>query len=158
MVMLSIGSSRFPILTSNRHLCKLILRCLARKSPLQRTGLRNMTVQHLRCPRSSTSLTRLRIGGIDTDVCEDCGGLWLDRLELGRFQHPASAFGDALVGHLNQFPPTLIDHTIRLTCPRHPDIVMLRRKFSLAVPVEIDECPECGGIWLDSDELAQIRR
>ena len=69
-----------------------------------------------------------------------------------------SAFGDALVAHLNQFPPTLIDHAIRLTCPRHPDVVMLRRKFSLAVPIEIDECPECGGIWLDSDELAQIRR
>ena len=38
------------------------------------------------------------------------------------------------------------------------DVVMLRRKFSAAVPVEIDVCPQCGGIWLDSDELAQIRR
>jgi len=117
-----------------------------------------MTIHHIRCPRSSTALTRLRIGGIDTDLCEDCGGLWLDRLELARFQNPASAFGDALVAHLKQFPPTLIDHSIRLTCPHHPDVVMLRRKFSLAVPIEIDECPECGGIWLDSDELAQIRR
>ena len=117
-----------------------------------------MTVHQIRCPRSSIPLTRLRIGGIDTDLCEDCGGLWLDRLELARFQDPASAFGDALVAHLEQFPPALIDHSIRLTCPRHPEVVMLRRKFSLAVPIEIDECPECGGIWLDSDELAQIRR
>ncbi len=90
-----------------------------------------MTDHYLRCPRSSTALTRLRIGGIDTDLCEDCGGLWLDRLELARFQHPASAFGDALGAHLKQFPPTLIDHSIRLPCPRHPDVVMLRRKFSL---------------------------
>ncbi len=117
-----------------------------------------MTASQLRCPRSSTLLTRLRIGGIDTDLCEDCGGLWLDRLELARFQHPASAFGDALVAHLNQFPPTLIDHSIRLTCPHHPGVVMLRRRFSPGVQIEIDECPECGGIWLDSDELAQIRR
>ena len=34
---------------------------------------------------------------------------------------------------------------------------MLRRKFSASVPVDIDECPQCGGIWLDSDELARIR-
>ena len=41
-----------------------------------------MTTDPLRCPRSSMPLNRLRIGGVDTDVCEDCGGLWLDRLEL----------------------------------------------------------------------------
>ena len=58
-----------------------------------------------------------------------------------------------------------------LHCPRTPsiplrklriggintDVVMLRRKFSASVPVDIDECPQCGGIWLDSDELARIR-
>jgi Zn-finger nucleic acid-binding protein len=110
-----------------------------------------------RCPRSSLLLVRLRIGGIDTDVCEDCGGLWLDRSELARFASPDSVFGDALVAHLSQFPPTLLDHSIRLTCPRHPDVVMLRRRFSPVAAVEIDECPACGGIWLDADELAQIR-
>lgn len=117
-----------------------------------------MTKPRLRCPRSSTPLTRLRIGGVDTDVCEDCGGLWLDRLELSRFEQPQSAFGDALVAHLSQFPPTLLDHSVRLRCPRHPEVVMLRRAFSGSVPVEIDECPECGGLWLDTDELANIRR
>jgi Zn-finger nucleic acid-binding protein len=35
---------------------------------------------------------------------------------------------------------------------------MLRRAFSRSVPVQIDECPECGGFWLDTDELARIRR
>lgn len=117
-----------------------------------------MTDPQLRCPRSSFPLSRLRIGGVDTDVCEDCGGLWLDRAELTRFASPKSVLGDALVAHLRQFPPTLLDHSIRLTCPRHPAVVMLRRRFSAAAQVEIDECPECGGIWLDTDELAQIRR
>lgn len=117
-----------------------------------------MATNPMRCPRSSHPLTRLRVGGIDTDVCEECGGLWLDRIELARFQDRDSVFGDALVAHLKQFPPTLIDHTTRLNCPHHTSVVMLRRKFSPEVPVEIDECPQCGGIWLDSDELAQIRR
>jgi uncharacterized protein len=100
----------------------------------------------------------MRIGGIDTDVCEHCGGLWLDRLELARFEDPGNPFGDALVAHLSQFPTTLIDHSQRLRCPRHPSVVMLRRRFTSTTPVEIDECPECGGLWLDKDELAAIRR
>jgi Zn-finger nucleic acid-binding protein len=117
-----------------------------------------MTTSALRCPRCPTPLSRLRIGGVDTDVCEECGGLWLDRLELSRFEHLESAFGDALVAHLSQFPPAVIDRSVRLRCPRHPEVVMLRRDFSRAIPVEIDECPACGGLWLDTDELARIRR
>ena len=29
---------------------------------------------------------------------------------------------------------------------------------SSRVRVELDQCPRCGGIWLDTDELASIRR
>jgi Zn-finger nucleic acid-binding protein len=112
----------------------------------------------LRCPRCPAPLVHLRIGGIDTDVCEHCGGLWLDRLELARFQDPDDAFGDALVAHLSQFQPTLIDHSQRIRCPRHAGVVMLRRRYSPAAPTQVDECPECGGLWLDTDELASIRR
>ena len=117
----------------------------------------NMT-STLRCPRSATHLSRLRIGGVDTDVCEDCGGVWLDRLELEKFDQSGSAFGDALVAHLRQFPPALMDHSLRLRCPHHTEAVMLRRDYSRDVPVEIDVCPQCGGVWLDSDELEQIRQ
>lgn len=117
-----------------------------------------MTTRPLRCPRSATPLSPLKIGGVSTDVCEDCGGLWLDRLELARFERPDSVLGDALVAHLSQFPTALMDHSTRLRCPRHPGTVMLRRAFSPSIAVQIDECPECGGVWLDANELAQIRR
>ena len=112
----------------------------------------------LSCPRCLLPLAHLRLGGVDTDVCEHCGGLWLDRLELVRFQNPADPFGDALVAHLAQFPMPLIDYSQRVRCPRHATTVMLRRPFSAAITVPIDECPECGGLWLDSHELAVIRR
>jgi uncharacterized protein len=115
------------------------------------------TVQDLKCPRCAAALVRLRIGGVDTDVCEHCGGLWLDRNELARFDRPEDIFGDALVAHLRQFPTVLLDASVRLRCPHHPEAVMLRRPYSPQVPVEIDHCPQCGGIWLDTDELAEIR-
>jgi len=117
-----------------------------------------MTTDTLGCPRCSTPLSQLLVGGISTDVCEHCGGLWLDRLELPRFEQAGSVFGDALVTHLNQFTVTLVDHSPRLACPRHASTVMMRRAFSRAIPVQIDECPQCGGIWLDAGELAQLRR
>jgi Zn-finger nucleic acid-binding protein len=117
-----------------------------------------MTTATPDCPRCTVPLSHLRIGGIDTDVCEQCGGVWLDRLELARLEDPGNTFGDALVAHLNQFPPALIDHSRRLHCPRHRSVVMLRRAYSPANPTHIDECPECGGVWLDTDELAAIRR
>ena len=41
-----------------------------------------MTGTRLTCPRDATPLARLRIGGVDTDLCEHCGGLWLDADEL----------------------------------------------------------------------------
>jgi Zn-finger nucleic acid-binding protein len=118
----------------------------------------DMTTHELRCPRCSAALVHLLIGGVDLDVCEECGGLWLDRLELSRFDDPASGFGDALLAHLGQFPVAIVDRSVRLRCPRHPAIVMMRRAFSRTVPTQIDECPQCGGLWLDADELARIRR
>ena len=117
-----------------------------------------MNTHALGCPRCGAPLTELRVGGTRTDICEQCGGLWLDRLELARFEDPDSMFGDALVSHLSQIRATLVDHATRLRCPRHPGAVMLRRAFSRTAPIQVDECPECGGLWLDAGELAQIRR
>jgi Zn-finger nucleic acid-binding protein len=35
---------------------------------------------------------------------------------------------------------------------------MLRRPISAAKSTQIDECPRCGGYWLDAWELAELRR
>jgi Zn-finger nucleic acid-binding protein len=118
-----------------------------------------MTVtSSLPCPRCRLALVEMRIGGVETDVCEHCGGLWLDRHEPARFERPEQVFGDALVAHLQQFPTVLLDHSVRLQCPRHGDVTMLRRPYSARASVEVDVCPQCGGVWLDADELAEIRQ
>ena len=120
--------------------------------------IRDRPTNDLACPRCSAPLSRVLIGGVGVDICESCGGLWLDRLELARFEEPDSVLGEALLAHLSQFPVEIVDRSVRLRCPRHPAVVMMRRAFSRSVPTEIDECPECGGLWLDADELARIRR
>jgi len=45
----------------------------------------------------------------------------------------------------------------RLNCPRHGDLVMMRYFFGPQRTVMVDECPGCGGVWLDPDELGHIR-
>lgn len=112
----------------------------------------------MRCPRTGTELKPLRIGGVEVDVSEHCAGVWFDRFELDKFKSPNDAMGAALAAHLAQFDSPLLDLSARLRCPRHPESVMMRRFFGPARKVEIDECPECGGIWLDAEELHQIRQ
>jgi Zn-finger nucleic acid-binding protein len=34
---------------------------------------------------------------------------------------------------------------------------MMRHYFSVREEVEVDECPGCGGVWLDQGELRKIR-
>ena len=36
------------------------------------------------CPRCKSSLTTRTTEGIEIDVCEKCGGVWLDKGELGK--------------------------------------------------------------------------
>jgi Zn-finger nucleic acid-binding protein len=36
------------------------------------------------CPRCNSSLTARTRGGIEIDTCEKCGGIWLDKGELGK--------------------------------------------------------------------------
>jgi len=35
--------------------------------------------------------------------------------------------------------------------------VMMRHFFSVKKQVEVDECPNCAGVWLDAGELGKIR-
>jgi len=41
-------------------------------------------------------------------------------------------------------------------CPRCPEQVLDRKWFSETKTVEIDQCPKCGGIWLDAGEFTRI--
>jgi len=50
-----------------------------------------------------------------------------------------------------------VDPAKRRRCPRCPDSVLMRHFSSATRAVAIDECPTCGGLWLDSGELEQIR-
>lgn len=109
------------------------------------------------CPVCANALTTMRVGGIAVDVCEGgCGGIWFDRYELMRLDEPDESAGESLLDTARD-PDLHVDPSKRLHCPKCPEVVMARHFFSVKRQVVADECPNCGGHWLDPGELRTIR-
>jgi Zn-finger nucleic acid-binding protein len=111
----------------------------------------------MKCPACSSQLREKTIGDITVDICKgSCGGIWFDNFELKKFDESHESAGEALLD-IERDESTTVDHSKRLKCPKCDDIVMMRHFFSVKKEVEVDECPNCAGVWLDTGELGKIR-
>jgi uncharacterized protein len=114
-------------------------------------------VPGMECPVCANVLTTMTVGGITVDVCKGgCAGIWFDRYELMRVDEADESAGEGLLD-VARDPNLKVDLSKRLNCPMHPEIVMMRHFFSAKRQVVVDECPSCGGHWLDPGELRTIR-
>jgi uncharacterized protein len=111
----------------------------------------------MRCPRCEQDLSTVRVGSLETDICHSCAGIWFDRFELSKVDEAHELLGEFLLDELATHNRILVTTSPRLQCPKDKDVVMMRRSFSPTQPIMIDECPACGGVWLDADELSAIR-
>ncbi len=111
----------------------------------------------MNCPACGNILEQLIVSDVTLDVCKGgCGGIWFDNYELKKFDEPHEYAGDEILD-IERDDSIVIDRTQQINCPKCEDIVMMQHFFSVKKEVEIDECPGCGGIWLDAGELAKIR-
>lgn len=111
----------------------------------------------MRCPACDNALSRITVEGIDLDVCRGgCGGIWFDRYELMKVDEAHESAGEELL-LIERAPDVSVDHGRRVSCPKCPEVVMMRHFSSVKREVTVDECPSCGGYWLDVGELAAIR-
>ena len=111
----------------------------------------------MKCPACSNVMTPTAIGDVTVDVCKDgCGGVWFDNFELSKFDEAHEASGEQLLA-VEAVASVNVDPKGRRNCPKCPDIVMQQHFFSVQRGVTVDECPRCGGVWLDAGELRQIR-
>jgi Zn-finger nucleic acid-binding protein len=111
----------------------------------------------MNCPVCFNYLQQMTVSDVTVDVCKDgCGGIWFDNFELKKFDEPHESAGEKLLD-IERDQNRAGDHNKRLNCPKCDDVVMMRHFFSIKKKVVVDECPACGGIWLDAGELAQIR-
>ncbi len=108
----------------------------------------------MKCPRDRTELQPVDVSGVELDKCHHCDGLWLDYGELKTIRDMQL---DEIEEQLEQkygnpqVSPGEVDAYMR--CPRCEDAPLMRHHISYFVPVEVDRCRECHGIWLDDKEL-----
>jgi uncharacterized protein len=87
------------------------------------------------------------------DICYGgCGGIWFDHRELEQTDPRASISLHTVWSD----PSTKVSLTKPRICPRCPDHVLERKIFSELVRVEVDQCSNCGGLWLDEGEFTRI--
>jgi uncharacterized protein len=99
----------------------------------------------------------MQVGNLVVDVCQNgCGGIWFDAFELQRVDEENEAAGEPLLG-IHRDERIVVDPSRKRECPRCDGIKLHRHFFSAKRRIEVDECPNCGGYWLDAGELAQIR-
>jgi len=111
----------------------------------------------LRCPACGHDLSPKAVDDLTVDACDGgCGGIWFDNGEIAEVDDRDETAGEALA-EIKERWASAVDRTRKRACPRCSGILMLKRQFGPRQPVEIDECPGCGGIWLDAGELSQIR-
>jgi Zn-finger nucleic acid-binding protein len=101
------------------------------------------------CPKCKEALDPFTAAGVQVDICQGCGGVWLDRGELEKLY---GTWGIVQIeGHVEQprrvAPPS--SEMIDLGCPAcEGQLVALRVKGGA-----LDGCTGCGGVWVDHGEL-----
>ncbi len=111
----------------------------------------------MKCPACFNELTQTQVGSLVVDVCQGgCGGIWFDAFELERVDEEAESAGEPLL-HIQRDDTIVVDTTRKRACPRCAEIKLHRHYFSAQRRVQVDQCPNCGGYWLDAGELAEIR-
>lgn len=110
----------------------------------------------MKCPVCETKMVEQDFGGIKVDVCRDgCKGIWFDWLELRRLDETNEGTGNALLEALHS-PRVNDENRDELKCPKC-GIPMHHHLHKSDKEVNVDECYKCGGFFLDSGELVEIR-
>lgn len=107
------------------------------------------------CPACGNILSNMVAGNVAVDVCRGgCGGVWFDNFELKRIDGD----GASALAHVGRDPEMRVVEAGKRDCPRCEDQPMFRRFFSRKKGVQVDECPNCGGVWLDAGEFEAIQQ
>ena len=110
----------------------------------------------MKCPVCQKEMVAENFGGVNIDVCKaGCKGLWFDWMELAKLDEKNEGLGAALQEALS-YERANDENRSQVKCPKC-SLPMHVHKYESAKEVNIDECYQCGGFFLDSGELKIIR-
>jgi Zn-finger nucleic acid-binding protein len=111
----------------------------------------------MKCPRCNVPLQKVDYEGVETDMCDQCWGFWLDTGELEQvLDRKKFVFSEKerkqildLMSASDQGP------TEPAPCPRCGE-TMERFHYDESVHLVIDRCDE-HGVWLDTGEIKKVQ-
>lgn len=106
------------------------------------------------CPRCRVRLLDpVRLGSVEVDACNRCGGLWFEQGELARAVKDAVGSvpsGTAFGGRRPESGMRCPGCDEPLSTYEFPEVD--------GASFDVELCAVCGGIWLDRGELARVQR
>ncbi|MFH1062610.1 MAG: zf-TFIIB domain-containing protein [Candidatus Omnitrophota bacterium] len=108
------------------------------------------------CPVCKADMVLENFGELSVDVCKNgCKGMWFDWMELGKLDEQNEGLGNALQEALSFERVNEADRG-KINCPKCK-LPMHIHVYASAKEINVDECYQCGGFFLDSGELKAIR-
>jgi Zn-finger nucleic acid-binding protein len=110
----------------------------------------------MQCPKDGNSLQVIDVRGINIDKCHQCDGLWLDHGELKAIcDMDLSEIEEELEEKYGNPTVELGEVSGYMRCPSCGEEGRLTRHHVsyFHVPVQVDRCQQCHGMWLDDQEL-----
>lgn len=106
------------------------------------------------CPRCKTPLEIHQFNRYELDQCPSCEGLWLEPQEFNLLTSEFDVYRDEKSdpNYIKKSMPRAEGYLPCACCSK----LMTRQNFKSISGVVIDLCINCG-VWLDKDELIQIR-
>ena len=109
----------------------------------------------MQCPACGNELLPETLNNTTYHICDGaCGGVWFERLEIEKCDETATCSGEGLAIKKGACPS--LNQSKRYTCPSCENIIMRRRYLDAIEDVLTDECPSCGGFWLNGDDLEEM--
>ncbi|MCM1339645.1 MAG: zf-TFIIB domain-containing protein [Muribaculaceae bacterium] len=116
------------------------------------------TLKTLKCPACGKEMEKVFIQsvGINLDICtQGCGGIYFDNREFKHFDEKNDDIS-AIIEKLKNKTFEKVNSNADRFCPNCSS-KMVKNHSSIKQNIEIDECYNCGGKFLDNDELIKIR-
>ena len=115
----------------------------------------------MQCPRCDSTLKSVEYDGQSVEICPNCKGEWLRAGELQKIvEHHKEIFTPKEIASLKAvnkeiFTAEKDDHD-ELYCPVCGTVRMEHFNYGDASGIILHKCAECGGIWMDKDQLEKV--
>ena len=111
----------------------------------------------MQCPRCQLPLSTVIYEGVETDMCEQCWGFWLDSGELEQIlERRVLEFSDEEQRQILDVRKAPAKGPLDpAPCPKCGE-VMKRAVYNMSVCLVIDVCSQ-HGVWLDTGEIKTVQ-